>query len=110
MIDITELIGKHGSGALFLELNDSLAALIRDCCDTGKKGKLTLSLVVEPVQARDNQHQVKFTPNVTTNNPKYDAGVEFYFVQKDEHNNPVGLQTEDPRQMAIFEQMEKDKR
>jgi hypothetical protein len=109
MIDITKIIQEHGSGALFLELNDSMQRLVQDCVETGKKGKLQLALVVEPVSSRDG-HQVKITPGVTSNNPKYDSGVEFLYVVTDENNKAVGLEAQDPRQIEMFKTIEREKK
>lgn len=110
MIDIQELLVKQAGGGLVVELNDTLQRLIADCRDTGKKGSLGLSLVIEPMTTRDGSLQVKITPSVVSKNPKYDAGIGVYWVVTDEQNNPVGLEQENPAQAKLFADMEKETR
>lgn len=102
MIDITQIINQHGSGSLLCELNDTFAKLVKDCCDTGKKGQLVVAFAIEPLAMRDGGHQIKVTPGVTSKNPKYDSGIELFFVVTDENNLPVALETENPRQTSLF--------
>jgi hypothetical protein len=108
LIDITQIINQHGGGSLLAELNDNLQRLVKDCCDTNKKGQIGLTLAIEPIPMRDGGHQIKVTPGITSKNPKYDSGVELFFVVTDEENLPVALETENPRQMQIFNQLAKE--
>ena len=123
MIDIQKLINEHGGGALLVEINESMQKVIKDCCDTGKKGDITLKLGFEPLAIRDGGHQVKITPNVTTKNPKYDAGVGIFYVVTDakydagvgifyvvtdENEEPVGLEAENPRQTKLWDSVTKE--
>lgn len=103
MIDIQRLLMEHSGGALLVEINDSMQKLLKDCCDTVKKGDITLKFGFEPIAMRDGGYQVKITPNVTTKNPKYDAGVAVFFVVTDDKDEPVSLEREDPRQASLFE-------
>lgn len=102
MVDIQKLLNEHGGGALLVEVNESMQKVIKDCCDTGKKGDITMKLAFEPMPMREGGHQVKITPSVTTKNPKYDAGVGIFFVVTDDNEEPVSLEKEDPRQTSLF--------
>ena len=108
MIDIQKLLNEHGGGALLVEINESMQKVIKDCCDTGKKGDITLKLGFEPLAIRDGGHQVKITPNVTTKNPKYDAGVGIFYVVTDGNEEPVGLEAENPRQTKLWDSVTKE--
>lgn len=108
MIDIQKYLQEHGNGALLVEVNDSFQKLIKDCRDTDKKGDLTIKLTIEPVAMRGGGHQVKISPNVVTKNPKYDAGVGFFYVVTDENEEPVGLEREDPRQGQMFTELARE--
>lgn len=108
MIDITQIINQHGTGSLLAEINDTVTRLVKDCCDTGKKGQLGITFAIEPIAMKDGGHQVKMTPNVTSKNPRYDSGVELFFVVTDEQDMPVALETDNPRQIQMFRSMEKD--
>ena len=101
MIDVQKLLNMHGGGALLVEINESLQKLVKDCIDTSKKGDLTIKFAIEPISSRDG-HQVKITPNVTTKNPKYDAGVGIFYVVTDDNDQPVDLEREDPRQLSLI--------
>ena len=77
-----------------------------DCCDTNKKGQVNISFAIEPIPMREGGHQIKVTPGITSKNPKYDSGVELFFVVTDEENTPVALETENPRQIQMFKDLE----
>jgi hypothetical protein len=102
LIDITQIVNQHGNGALLAEINDTLKQLVKDCRDTGKKGVVQISLAIEPSTTRDGMTQVKISPNVTSKNPKYDAGVQYFYVVTDDQDQPVGLEKDDPRQTTMF--------
>jgi hypothetical protein len=104
LIDITQIVNQHGNGALLAEINDTLQRLVKDCCDTGKKGAIQISLGFEPMAMRDGGNQVKIIPNITSKNPRYDAGVGIFFVVTDDKEMPVSLEKEDPRQTRLFEE------
>lgn len=110
MIDITHIINQHGAGSLLVEANDTVTKLIKDCCDTGKKGQITIAFAIEPLAMKDGGHQVKMTPSITSKNPKYDSGIELFFVVTDDDNIPVGLETENPRQIQMFKDLAKEKK
>lgn len=107
-MDITKLINQHGKGALLAEINDSLTKLVKDCCDTRKKGALTIKFTIDPIPMRDGGFQARVTPNVGTANPKYDSGVGIFFVVTDDKDQVVDLEQDDPRQIEMFNQLTKE--
>ena len=110
MIDLTEVVTKWRDGALVEELNETLQGLIAACIDTEKQGELTLKLKIEPYKAKNGGYQVDITPKVESKNPRFDPGKGIFHVVTDEDGRPVGLEREDPRQTAMFEQMKKELR
>ncbi len=108
MIDIQKFLTEQAGGGLLIEINDTLQSLVRDCRDTGKKGTLSIALALEPMMTRDGGTQIKITPAVTSKNPKYDAGVGIYWLVTDEAGNPVGLEQENPAQMKLMMDLERE--
>lgn len=109
MIDIQRFLIEQAGGGLLIEVNETLSELVRACRDTGKKGSIGITLTVEPLVTRDGAAQVKITPSVTSKNPRYDSGVGIYWVVTDEQNNPVGLERENPAQMSLLQDLEKER-
>lgn len=105
MIDFTHLINSWRDGALVMETNEALEKLIKDCIDTGKEGQFTLSFKLKPFEDKSGGHQISVVPKVESKNPRFENGVGYFHVVTDEKGNPVDLQREDPRQSALFDQV-----
>lgn len=68
-------------GGLHTEMSDELAALVQRVMETGKKGSITLTLTVDPV---DDQ-TAKVTDKIAVKTPRFDTAATTYFP--DEHGN-----------------------
>jgi len=79
-------------GGLHDELTDQLAALVKACNDTGRKGSLTLTLSLKPGKAG----QIELADDIKVKIPAHEKGQTLLFA------TPEGnLQREDPRQMSL---------
>lgn len=70
----------HG-GKTHAELSDALAVLVGAVTDTGRKGKLVLTLVVEPDDS--DVPGVKITPQTATTLPKIPVRPAKFFLDAD---------------------------
>lgn len=90
----TQFIAEQRRGALHTELSDQLAELVHACLETGKKGKLALTISVAPIKDADGT--VSITDDVKLTAPKPDAKPSIFFT--DEQGN---LSRQDPRQVEL---------
>lgn len=80
------------------QLHDELSTLLQDLIgavqDTGKAGKLVLTLTVKPLPKTDGM--VAVADSVTVKSPELDRNETYYFVDDD-----LNLTREHPRQQAL---------
>lgn len=88
-------VQEQRRGALHTELSDHLADLVHSCVETGKKGKLTLTVTVAPMKG-SSDGVLTVTDDVKVAAPKPDARPAIFYA--DEHGN---LSRNDPRQLEI---------
>jgi hypothetical protein len=88
-------VQEQRRGALHVELSDNLAELVTACVETGKKGKLTLTVTVAPMKG-SSDGVLTVTDEVRLAVPKADARPAIFYA--DEHGN---LSRNDPRQLEI---------
>lgn len=74
-------------GSLAAELAETLADVNRAVLETGKPGKVTLTIGVKPT---GDEVSVIVTDKVTAAIPEHDRGQSIFFV--DEHGNPLRSQ------------------
>lgn len=86
-----QFLQEARKGGLHSELSDELAELVQSCVETGKKGKLVLTVAVVP--AKDEDGTVQITDDVKVTVPKPDARPSVFFA--DDHGN---LSRTNPRQ------------
>lgn len=89
-----QFLQEARKGGLHTELSDELADLVHTCVETGKKGKLALTISVLP--AKDEDGTVTITDDVKVTAPKPDVRPSVFFAD-DEGN----LSRTNPRQMEI---------
>lgn len=87
-------VQEQRRGALHTELSEQLADLVHSCVETGKKGKLTLTIAVAPMKGEEGV--LTITDDVKVAAPKPDARPAIFFA--DEHGN---LSRNDPRQTEL---------
>lgn len=67
-------------GGLHTELGDELAALVKQCCTTGKKGSLILTLNVDPKEAGDDEAMVTVDDKIVVKAPRFDTAATIYWA------------------------------
>lgn len=83
-----ELLRELGSGATDVELAEGIWDVIQRVRDTGKKGSLTLTIAVAPIDKKDPQNgPLSFVDSVKVNLPEYDRTPVFLFT--DREGNPT---------------------
>jgi hypothetical protein len=85
---------EHGRGRTHDELGEALHTLIARVKDTGKKGSVTLTVVVEPMKKDDRM--VIVADKIAIKLPEHDRPSGVWFVGKDGN-----LQRDDPDQLAF---------
>ena len=109
MIDFTHLINSVKDGALLAEVNQELQKLVMGCVECGGKGELKLILKVEPRQGMDGTWTLDIKPSVETKVPKYTTGLGIVYVVTNDKGEPVDFTTQNPKQIKLFEEMNKEK-
>ena len=89
-----DFLREHGRGRTHDELGDALYDLVARVKDTGKKGAVTLTVVVEPVKKDDRL--VVVSDKLTLKLPEHDRPAGYWFVGPDGN-----LQRDDPDQMTF---------
>lgn len=89
-----EFLRMHGRGRSHDELSEALHTLVGRVRDTGKKGSLTFTVVVEP-QKRDDR-VVLVSDKITIKLPEHDRPAGIWFV-----GNDGNLQRDDPNQPEL---------
>ncbi len=93
--DFLAWLAGQADGRTVAELSDGLAELVRRVNDTGKKGSIALTIVVEPMKQGDGRTMV-VKDSINLKLPEYDRTASIYFTDEDGH-----LHRNDPRQMAF---------
>jgi hypothetical protein len=93
--DFLAWLASQADGRTVAELSDGLAELVRRVNDTGKKGSIALTIVVEPMKQGDGRTMV-VKDSINLKLPEYDRTASIYFTDEDGH-----LHRNDPRQMAF---------
>ena len=89
-----EFLRMHGRGRSHDELGESLHTLVGRVRDTGKKGTLTFTVVVEP-QKKDDR-VVIVSDKIALKLPEHDRPAAIWFVGRDGN-----LQRDDPDQPVL---------
>ncbi|MGG5257484.1 hypothetical protein [Phycicoccus avicenniae] len=89
-----DFLREHGRGRTHDELGETLHQLIARVKDTGKKGAVTLTVVVEPMKKDDRM--VVVSDQIKVKLPEHDRPSGVWFVGPDGN-----LQRDDPDQMAF---------
>ena len=92
--DFLAWLASQADGRTVAELSDGLAELVRRVNDTGKKGSIALTIVVEPMKQGDGRTMV-VKDSINLKLPEYDRTASVYFTDEDGR-----LHRNDPRQMA----------
>lgn len=83
-----ELLRELGGGATDVELAEGIWDVIQRVRDTGKKGSLTLTIAIAPIDKKDPQNgPLSFVDTVTVKLPEYDRTPVFLFT--DREGNPT---------------------
>ena len=93
----SDFLREHGAGRTHDELSEALHDLIRKVKDTGKKGSVSLAIVVEPVKKDDRL--VIVSDKITLRMPEHDRPSAMWFT--DRNGN---LTRSDPDQL-VFESL-----
>ena len=101
MPDFVQTLMEMRSGEVAVDVNRKFGELLASVLETGKKGKLTLSVEVSPskfamggaVLEVETRHNCKVT------RPELEVGRSLFFVTKD-----GSLTRDDPAQVAMFEE------
>ena len=91
----SDFLREHGAGRTHDELSEALHDLIRKVKDTGKKGSVSLAIVVEPV--KKDERLVIVSDKITLRMPEHDRPSAMWFT--DRNGN---LTRSDPDQL-VFE-------
>ena len=86
-------VNQLGGGSVQEELSEELAEIVKLCGQTGKVGKLTLTLAIKP---RGTAGQFELVATYKSAPPEYDREVTILFGTE-----AGGLQRNDPRQQSL---------
>lgn len=89
-----DFLREHGRGRTHDELGEALHSLVARVKDTGKKGSVTLTVVVEPMKKDDRM--VVVGDKIAIKLPEHDRPSGVWFVGRDGN-----LQRDDPDQMSF---------
>jgi hypothetical protein len=89
-----DFLREHGRGRTHDELGEALHTLIARVKDTGKKGSVTLTVVVEPMKKDDRM--VVVGDKIAIKLPEHDRPAGVWFVGLDGN-----LQRDDPDQLSF---------
>lgn len=96
-MNIIEVINAQRKGRCLIEAQEQLQELVKACSDTGKKGKLTITLEIIPAETGT----VVLRDDITTKLPKPERSSTSFFA--DEQGS---LHRDDPKQPE-FEEVQK---
>lgn len=83
------------SGRSHDELGEALHDLVARVKDTGKKGTLTYTVIVEPVKGISDDSALTITDEIKLKLPEHDRGASLFWANRDgnlERNNPNQMQ------------------
>ncbi|MBT9255399.1 hypothetical protein KMZ30_07410 [Phycicoccus sp. KQZ13P-1] len=89
-----DFLREHGKGRTHDELSETLHTLIARVKDTGKKGSVTLTVVVEPMKKDDRM--VVVSDQIKIRLPEHDRPSNAWFIGEDGN-----LQRDDPDQLPF---------
>jgi hypothetical protein len=102
--DIISTLIVMSRGNFVIDAGRELFELTEAIKDTGKKGKLVITLEVTPSGLRKGVvNQCEIRPDVTIQKPKPDQGKSIFFITDDNH-----LVREDPAQMEMELETERE--
>lgn len=93
--EFASILLELSNGKTEPELSETFATLIRRVKDTGKKGSISLVIVVEPMKGSDTQ--IVVTDTIKTKLPEHDRAASIFYL--DDSCRPS---RNDPRQMSLF--------
>ena len=88
-----QFLHEQRNGALHDDLSRSLVELVQACVETGKKGSLTLKVIVSP---NDDEETLQVVDDVVVKAPKHTTKPALFFFDKDGN-----LLRRDPRQAEL---------
>lgn len=102
MQSFLDVLSEIRGGAALADAARDLQELVQAVRDTGKSGKLTFAITVEPDKSDDTV--VTLQPDVTLKLPKRPRAKGIFFM--DRHGN---LTREDPRQLELLAEQEAER-
>lgn len=90
----SDFLREHGRGRTHEELGEALHTLVARVKDTGKKGSVTLTIVVEPM--KKDERLLVVGDKIAIKLPEHDRPSAVWFVGKDGN-----LQRDDPDQLSF---------
>lgn len=95
MVPFTDVVNQIRKGAVSEELNAALKAVNDAVLATGKKGEVTLKIVIKPMKG--NRSQCEVVPAISFKPPKEDLPSGIFFL-----TNDGDLVRNDPEQKELF--------
>lgn len=88
------------NGKIAADINRKFGDLMAGILETGKAGKITVTLAVKPARLKDHQvAEVEVSHDCKIAKPEQDVGAAVFFVTPE-----GGLTRSDPEQAALFEE------
>lgn len=101
--DLLRNLVEMRNGGVAATANQHWETLIKSVVDTGKPGKMALTLTVKPSRVeRGEVKEVELGVDIKLTEPKLDPGKTTFFPYKG------GLTRHDPAQIEMFEQQAKE--
>lgn len=102
MTDFISTLMSMRGGEVALDCNHKFQEMLGSVLETGKKGKLVLSIEVKPskVALGGAVIEVETTHDCSIKKPELSIGKAFFFVAED-----GSLTRDDPAQMAMYEEV-----
>lgn len=104
--DVVALMMEMRNGQTAAIANDKFAEVMDAVRATRRKGKLVITLEVEPAEIDGDTNEVsrvKINPDIKMVRPEPNLGSGIYFVTKD-----GGLSRQDPKQFEMFDGVEQE--
>lgn len=104
-VDFVSTLMELKAGKAHVDCSRKLSELVDAVCDTSKKGKLVLELLVEPSGMEDGRvSETSVTWACRIAKPEHDTGRSIFFVTKD-----GCLTRNDPNQMELYNEHAEEK-
>lgn len=104
MADLLQVFAEARDGNLAIKLSRDFTDLIRGCLNTNQKGEMNIKVSVKPFKRDDGHVEINITCDTKLKVPELGIGTAIFFVDADQN-----LSRMDPRQAALFEEMESKK-